>query len=97
MHVVVNYVIICKIKYYLQMDFNPRTQFEDDFIQLVEVQRHYMTSGIRIVLIKPSDNTPLRSYYAIADILIEGHCACFGHADSCSPTVSIKLRTIIYT
>ncbi|KAK2155671.1 hypothetical protein NP493_2054g00001 [Ridgeia piscesae] len=42
-----------------------------------------MAAALRLRFLKPSSNAPLSSYYAIADLVIEGHCACFGHAGRC--------------
>ena len=47
-----------------------------------------MATAIRFRLVEPAVNAPLRSYYAVADLEIDGVCSCFGHAAVCIGEVS---------
>ncbi|KAI0234308.1 hypothetical protein LSAT2_015485 [Lamellibrachia satsuma] len=67
-----------------QLVFNPAREFDKEFASSHDVQKHFMASAIRLQFLKPSSNAPLSSYYAVADLVIEGHCACFGHAGQCT-------------
>ena len=75
-----------------QLVFNPAREFDKEFASSKDVQTHFMASAIRLNFLRPSSNSPLSSYYAIADLVIEGHCACFGHADKCSGEVTKYLK-----
>ena len=68
--------------------FNPAREFDKEFASSRVVQRRFMAAALRLRFLKPSSNAPLSSYYAIADLVIEGHCACFGHAGRCIGEVS---------
>lgn len=48
------------------------------------VQRHFMTSALRLQFDYPALNAPLLSYYAIASLSIDWKCSCFGHASVCT-------------
>nr|KAG5699974.1 hypothetical protein BaRGS_001793 [Batillaria attramentaria] len=57
-----------------------RTELQNN----LQVKEFYMTSALRITLQKPANEEPAKSYYAIADIIVEGRCECYGHASSCA-------------
>lgn len=49
-----------------------------------------MTSAMRVVLVQPAHvDDPLLSYYAVADLDVDGQCECFGHAATCSGQVRV--------
>ena len=73
----------------LQLVFNPAREFDMEFASSKDVQTHFMASAVRLKFLKPSGNSPLSSYYAVADLVIEGQCACFGHANRCSGEVTM--------
>ena len=52
-------------------------------------QKSLVTYGVKAVFTRPADSTPARSYYAVADISVDGQCACFGHATQCTGPVSV--------
>ena len=66
-----------------QVKFNPAHEFLGEFDTSPVLRAYFTASGVRVLLVQPADTTPLWSYYAVASLSIEGHCQCFGHADSC--------------
>lgn len=72
----------------MQVDYYPgiydRTdQFKNNRL----VKEQYLTSALRITLVQPASNISLQSYYAVADIMVDGQCECYGHASECSGKV----------
>ena len=47
-------------------------------------------------MVRPADSQPKSSYYAIGDLVIDGQCACFGHAAYCTGPVRITTHTYLY-
>ena len=52
---------------YKQVLFNPSKDYGDEYANSAALQRHFMTSAIRLHMKTPSDTQPESSYYAIAD------------------------------
>ncbi|KAK6194778.1 hypothetical protein SNE40_000338 [Patella caerulea] len=63
--------------------FNPAAEYGEEFTDNKAVADYYITSGVRINLVKPRYETPLQSYYAVSDFQIDGHCYCYGHSSKC--------------
>lgn len=69
------------------MTFNPARDFDEEFQTSFDVQSHFVVSAVRVLLVEPSDNSPLSSYYSIPDLEVDGHCACYGHSGECTGEV----------
>jgi len=67
--------------------FYPANDFGLEFLTSFSVQSYYMASMIRIQLDYPARSESLLSYYAIADLDVEGSCACYGHSTECTGAV----------
>ena len=75
---------------YIQVVFAPLQEFGNEFKQSYRVQNQYTTSAIQIQLLFPSSTFPLFSYYAVADLRIEGQCSCYGYSSVCVGPVSLN-------
>lgn len=71
----------------IQVKFNPASEFRQ-FDKSAEVRSYFTASAVRVMLVKPANTEPLLSYYAIAQLSIEGQCQCYGHASTCIGPVS---------
>ena len=76
-----------------QVQFNPSQDYGAEFGASAAVQRHFTAVAVRVRLVQPSDTEPLSSYYAVADLEVDGQCSCFGHASVCVGEVSARMRS----
>ncbi|XP_064617027.1 laminin subunit gamma-1-like [Liolophura sinensis] len=64
------------------LSFSPWEEF-GEYKSKVEVRDYYTTSAIRVRLTQPSSSEPLRSYYRVYDLGVDGSCACYDHSSAC--------------
>lgn len=69
---------------YVDYSFDAATTTNTEFFNNMAVIARLSISAIRIYVTEPASRVPLKSYVAIADLLIEGRCKCYGHASSCN-------------
>ncbi|XP_048244869.1 laminin subunit gamma-1-like [Haliotis rufescens] len=67
-----------------RIELHPANEYNTAFRSNRTVGEYYTASAVRVTLIKPASPTPLRSYYAIADIKVDGTCHCLGHSATCT-------------
>ena len=72
------------------MKFNPALEYGAEFDESLELRTYFTATAVRVVLVEPTYRQPLLSYYAIAQLSIEGQCQCFGHASACTGQVTCK-------
>nr|XP_054769842.1 laminin subunit beta-1-like [Lytechinus pictus] len=69
--------------------YNPVQELEELYSEY-EYQRYFALTGLRITLVEPGnlesvsqESLPRRSFFAVADWIVEGQCLCYGHSASC--------------
>ncbi|XP_046546817.1 laminin subunit alpha-5-like [Haliotis rubra] len=67
-----------------RVELHPASEYSTEFLSNQTVMEYYTASAVRITLVKPASLEPLQSYYAIADIKVDGTCFCHGHSLTCT-------------
>lgn len=79
--------------FFFQLIYNPVQELAQAYFEY-DNQRYFALTGLRITLVQPGRQDPLRSFFAVADWNVQGQCLCYGHAATCLGSVRPDIHVV---